>query len=43
MASTADIMSLFANAGVPAFKCPEGTKMWLLDLGKLECDEGWYA
>lgn len=41
MASTADITSLLANAAVPALKCPAGTKMWLLDLGHLQADEGW--
>ncbi|KAF2465151.1 metallo-beta-lactamase superfamily protein [Lindgomyces ingoldianus] len=33
--------NLLANAGVPAFKCPPGTKMHLLDLGTLTVDEGW--
>ncbi|KAH8595054.1 metallo-beta-lactamase superfamily protein [Bisporella sp. PMI_857] len=33
--------SLLANAIVPAFKCPPGTKMHLLNLGILQCDEGW--
>jgi len=32
---------LLASAGVPAYKCPPGTKMHLLDLGSLEADEGW--
>ncbi|KAL1890767.1 hypothetical protein Sste5346_008092 [Sporothrix stenoceras] len=41
MSSTTDITSLFANAAVPAFKCPEGTKMHFLNLGTLECDESW--
>ena len=42
MASSTDVSTLFANAGVPAFKCPAGTKMHFLDLGALEADEGWY-
>lgn len=33
--------NLLATAGVPAFKCPPGTKMHLLDLGTLQADEGW--
>lgn len=41
MSSTADITSLLVNAAVPAFKCPEGTKMHFLNLGTLECDESW--
>lgn len=41
MSSTTDITSLFANAAVPAFKCPDGTKMHFLNLGTLECDESW--
>ncbi|KID81490.1 metallo-beta-lactamase superfamily protein [Metarhizium guizhouense ARSEF 977] len=31
----------FANASVPAFQCPPGTKMHILDLGTLRADEGW--
>jgi len=34
---------LIASAGVPAFNCPNGTKMHILDLGTLEADESWYA
>ena len=34
---------LLAAAGVPAFKCPPGTKMHILDLGALEADEAWYV
>lgn len=30
-------------AAVPAFKCPPGTKMHILDLGTLRADEAWYA
>ncbi|KAL1962110.1 hypothetical protein VTN77DRAFT_577 [Rasamsonia byssochlamydoides] len=39
--SGADIARLLAPAAVPAFKCPPGTKMHILDLGTLEADEGW--
>jgi hypothetical protein len=41
MASESQMASLLATAGVPAFKCPPGTKMHLLDLGTLQADEGW--
>jgi len=41
MSSTTDITSLFANAAVPAFKCPEGPKIHFLNLGTLECDENY--
>lgn len=38
-------MSSFANklaaATIPAFKCPPGTKMHILNLGILNVDEGW--
>ncbi|KAE8352254.1 beta-lactamase-like protein [Aspergillus coremiiformis] len=30
-----------AKASIPAYTCPEGTKMHLLDLGTIQCDEGW--
>ncbi|KAB8226994.1 N-acyl homoserine lactonase family protein [Aspergillus alliaceus] len=30
-----------AKASIPAYTCPEGTKMHILDLGTLSCDEGW--
>jgi len=40
MAATAQ-SSLLAPAAVPAYKCPPGTKMYLLNLGTLEADEGW--
>ncbi|RMZ76172.1 hypothetical protein DV738_g5140, partial [Chaetothyriales sp. CBS 135597] len=33
--------SALAAAGVPAFKCPPGTKMHLLNLGTLRADEAW--
>lgn len=35
--------NLLAQAQVPAFKCPPGTKMHFLDLGTLQADEGWYV
>jgi hypothetical protein len=35
--------NLLASAAVPAFKCPKGTKMHILDLGMLEADESWLA
>ncbi|CAK7270382.1 hypothetical protein SEPCBS119000_004060 [Sporothrix epigloea] len=41
MASFNSSPFLFANAAVPAFTCPEGTKMHFLNLGTLECDESW--
>ncbi|KIW18542.1 hypothetical protein PV08_02830 [Exophiala spinifera] len=34
-------MSPLAKAQVPAFTCPSGTKMYFLDLGRLEMDDGW--
>lgn len=37
------VASHLAAAGVPAFKCPPGTKMHILDLGTLQVDEGWYV
>jgi len=37
------VASRLAAAGVPAFKCPPGTKMHILDLGTLQVDEGWYV
>lgn len=30
-------------AGVPAFSAPKGTKLHILDLGTLQCDESWSA
>lgn len=30
---------LTQHATVPAYNCPDGTKLWLLNLGVLECDE----
>lgn len=36
-----DNARLAPMAQVPAFTCPEGTKMHILDLGRLEVDEGW--
>ncbi|KAJ5224389.1 uncharacterized protein N7469_007892 [Penicillium citrinum] len=41
MTITSDPASLLASAAVPAFKCPKGTKMHILDLGSLEADESW--
>lgn len=36
-----NIASLLAPAAIPAFNCPEGTKMHILNLGTLQADEGW--
>ncbi|KAH7127797.1 metallo-beta-lactamase superfamily protein [Dactylonectria estremocensis] len=36
------VPNLFASAAVPAFKCPPGTKVFLLNLGILRGDEGWF-
>ncbi|KAJ6119147.1 hypothetical protein N7523_003427 [Penicillium sp. IBT 18751x] len=41
MAARPDTTALLANAAVPAFKCPPGTKMHILDLGTLQVDESW--
>ena len=38
-----NIASLLAAASVPAFKCPQGTKMHILNLGVLQGDDGWYV
>jgi hypothetical protein len=35
--------NLLATAGVPAFLCPQGTKVHLLNLGTMRVDAGWYA
>jgi len=43
MASQNDLAALLVHAAVPAFKCPAGTKMHILDLGTLEVDESWFA
>lgn len=40
MSAMADLL---ASAAVPAFKCPPGTKVFLLNLGILRGDEGWYV
>ncbi|RSL56977.1 hypothetical protein CEP54_008549 [Fusarium duplospermum] len=32
----------FASAAIPAFQCPPGTKLFLLNLGILRGDEGWF-
>ncbi|RTE70312.1 hypothetical protein BHE90_015291 [Fusarium euwallaceae] len=37
-----DQARLLANAAVPSFICPPGTKMHILDLGTLQVDEGWF-
>jgi len=39
--ASSNTAQLLAQAGVPAFKCPPGTKMHFLDLGTLQADEGW--
>ncbi|KIW63929.1 hypothetical protein PV04_08893 [Phialophora macrospora] len=39
--ASSNAAALLAQAGVPAFKCPPGTKMHFLDLGTLQADEGW--
>lgn len=38
-----DPASMLMAAGVPAFKCPPGTKMHILDLGTLQADESWFV
>ncbi|KAI1910480.1 hypothetical protein LOZ53_002736 [Ophidiomyces ophidiicola] len=37
-----DTVSQAARARLPAFNCPPGTKLHLLNLGTLECDESWF-
>jgi hypothetical protein len=32
---------LLATAGVPAFLCPQGTKVHILNLGTMRVDAGW--
>lgn len=32
---------LMNGVSLPAFKCPSGTKMHILNLGTLQVDEGW--
>ena len=32
--------NLLAMAGVPAFLCPQGTKIHILNLGTMRVDEG---
>jgi len=39
--ASSNTAQLLAQASVPAFKCPTGTKMHFLDLGTLQADEGW--
>lgn len=41
MTAKPESTALLANAAVPAFKCPHGTKMHILDLGTLQVDESW--
>ncbi|KAJ5101217.1 hypothetical protein N7456_007269 [Penicillium angulare] len=41
MAETSDPAAWIANAAIPAFKCPMGTKMYILDLGTLQVDDSW--
>ncbi|GAB7331312.1 hypothetical protein MBLNU13_g02757t2 [Cladosporium sp. NU13] len=33
--------NILATAGVPAFLCPQGTKVHILDLGTMRVDAGW--
>lgn len=35
--------TLLATAGVPAFLCPQGAKVRILNLGTMRVDAGWYA
>ncbi|KAJ5146534.1 uncharacterized protein N7515_001098 [Penicillium bovifimosum] len=41
MAPSNDPASLLMSAAVPAFKCPTGTKMHILNFGTLQADESW--
>jgi hypothetical protein len=41
--SGAAMSDLLACAQVPAYVCPVGTKMWILNFGTLTIDEGWYV
>lgn len=43
MSSSVDPASLLVSAAVPAFKCPAGTKMHILNLGTLQADESWFV
>jgi hypothetical protein len=36
-------MQQLAAACLPAYVCPPGTKMHLLNLGTMNVDEGWYV
>ncbi|WEW60148.1 hypothetical protein PRK78_005633 [Emydomyces testavorans] len=40
---TSEMASQVAKANLPAFNCPPGTKLHLLNLGSIECDEGWWV
>ncbi|KAJ5232046.1 beta-lactamase-like protein [Penicillium chermesinum] len=42
MAATQSAVPILAPAAIPAFKCPTGTKMHILNLGALEADESWF-
>lgn len=41
MAASASPSTMLASAAIPSFKCPTGTKMFILNLGSLEADESW--
>jgi hypothetical protein len=41
--SNTSMSDLLAYARVPAYTCPPGTKMWILNLGTLTVDEGWFV
>lgn len=43
MSFSVDPTSLLVSAAVPAFKCPAGTKMHILNLGTLQADESWFV
>lgn len=34
-------MQKLVSAAIPAYACPEGTEMHILNLGILNVDEGW--
>lgn len=35
--------NILARASVPAFLCPPGTKVHILNLGTMRVDAGWYV
>lgn len=39
--TSANPTAMLASAAIPSFKCPPGTKMYILNLGMLEADESW--